>query len=67
MTDLYGPHDKGHDLDDRDPANLSFAAESFEAFLCRFWLENEIWFADYQGAPPPDVGQRYIDLYRGGS
>lgn len=49
---------------DPDPAEIHFCAESFEAFLCRFWLENEIWFATVGGTPMPDVGAEYIDLYR---
>lgn len=34
-----------------------------EAFLSRFWLENEILFAKYDSAPPPDVDPRFIELY----
>ncbi|MCW6006013.1 hypothetical protein K1W54_15705 [Micromonospora sp. CPCC 205371] len=47
-----------------DPEQISFCAESFEAFLCRFWLENEIWFAATGKGSMPDVGAQYIDLYR---
>jgi hypothetical protein len=49
---------------DPDPFEIEFCAESFEAFLCRFWLENEIWFATARDTPMPDVGAEYIDLYR---
>ncbi|MEV0325071.1 hypothetical protein AB0H63_01285 [Micromonospora echinospora] len=47
-----------------DPDGISFCAESFEAFLCRFWLENEVWFAVTAGTPLPDVGAEYVERYR---
>jgi hypothetical protein len=28
--------------------------------MCRFWLENEIWFAGYKEAPMPDACQEYM-------
>ncbi|MBX7219608.1 MAG: hypothetical protein K1Y36_06660 [Blastocatellia bacterium] len=66
-------YDVGRNLSDQDeedgmsppdPDEIVYCAESFEAFLCRFWLENEIWFADYEGTPMPAVGQEYINRYR---
>jgi hypothetical protein len=48
-----------------DPSDIVFCAESFEAFMCRFWLENEIWYAEWQKTPMPDVGREYIERYRG--
>lgn len=47
-----------------EPGALCFCAESFEAFICRYWLENEIWFAADDGTPMPDVGATYIRQYR---
>lgn len=47
-------------------AEFSYVAESFEAFMCRFWLENEVWFADCEGEPMPAVGPEYIERYRSG-
>lgn len=47
-----------------DPAEIVFCAESFEEFLCRFWLENEIWYAEYEHTPMPNVGTQYIEQYR---
>lgn len=47
-----------------DPAAISFCAESFEAFLSRFWLENEMVFAQVLKTPMPDVGRQYIEQYR---
>ncbi|GAA2276161.1 hypothetical protein GCM10009853_032870 [Glycomyces scopariae] len=52
-------HDVAGDL-----GEVSFSAESFEAFLCRYWLENEIWFASVGDGEMPDVGAEYLERYR---
>jgi hypothetical protein len=36
-------------------------AESFGAFICRFGLENMIWFATHEDRPLSGVEQRYLD------
>jgi hypothetical protein len=61
--DLYGT--EAHDPPCADPDGIDFCAESFEAFLCRFWLENEICFAVTDGTPMPAVGIDYLERYRG--
>jgi len=61
---FYGTDDEQWQDDEPDPADIVFCAESFEAFLCRFWLENEIWFAEWQKTPMPNVGLVYIEQYR---
>ena len=67
-ADLYGSVDEddpaGEDDDDAEPDEIVFCGESFEEFLCRYWLENEIWFVDNASAPMPDVGIEYIGRYR---
>lgn len=54
--------------DDPDPAaepdEIQFCAESFEAFICRYWLENEIFFAEDAGDEMPAVAAEYIERYR---
>lgn len=45
-------------------APICYSAESFEAFICRYWLENEVWFAAVNHTPMPDVGAEYIARYR---
>lgn len=47
-----------------EPDELCFCAESFEIFLCRYWLENEVWFAFEDGTPMPDVGEDFIERYK---
>ena len=42
-----------------------FCALSFETFLFRYWLENEIWYALYDGPTPlTPLQQTYIEHYR---
>jgi hypothetical protein len=62
---FYGADEEQWQEELPDQSEIVYCAESFEAFLCRFWLENEIWFAQYLKTPMPDVGQEYIDRYRG--
>jgi hypothetical protein len=47
-----------------NPDDIAFCAESFEAFMCRFWLENEIWFAEMEKASMPEALREYIERYR---
>jgi hypothetical protein len=58
--------DEEWEEEEPDPAAIRFCAESFEAFLCRYWLENDILFAHCQKTPMPEVGRQYIEHYRRG-
>ena len=49
-----------------EDSEIVFSAESFETFMCRFWLENEIWFAAYEKKPMSAAGRAYIESYRDG-
>ena len=48
----------------RRPEDISFAEESFEAFMWRFWIENEIWFAAFEGREISAIGRQYVIAYR---
>ncbi|MDX2060766.1 MAG: hypothetical protein SFV24_23340 [Gemmatimonadales bacterium] len=62
--DFYGVElEQWHDRRP-DPKALVFCAESFEAFMARFWLENEIWFAGYDEVPLSAAGARYVAAYK---
>ncbi|MBN1430567.1 MAG: hypothetical protein JXB07_19505 [Anaerolineae bacterium] len=43
--------------------SVAFCAESFEAFLYRFWLENTLWFALSGGQPLTDEQKHYVSHY----
>ncbi len=51
------------EIEDLKETDFQIWAVSFEAFLSRFWLENEILFAQYDSTPPPDVDPRFLKLY----
>jgi hypothetical protein len=44
--------------------NTFFCAESFEEFVYRFWLENEIWFAMEDEMAMNPTQQTYLDFYK---
>ena len=61
---FYGADVEQWQEDPPDPSEIVFCAESFEEFICRFWLENEIWFVGYENTPMPEIGRQYIERYR---
>ncbi len=61
---FYGTDAEKWQEEEPDPIAIVFAEESFERFMCRFWLENEIWYADWEKTPMPDAGRKYIEQYR---
>lgn len=61
---FYGTEAEQWQDEPADPSEIVYCAESFEAFMCRFWLENEIRFAGYERTAMPDVGRDYIERYR---
>jgi hypothetical protein len=61
--DFYGPEAEQWQAEAPDPEQIIFCEESFERFLCRFWLENEIWYCDYEHRPQFAEGRRYLETY----
>lgn len=59
-TDFHG----GPRQDHTEDGEIEFCGESFESFLYRFWLENEIWYAVNEGDPMPEDAQEYIRRYQ---
>lgn len=47
-----------------EPDAIVYCAGSFEEFLCRFWLENELWFSAQARVPMSVEQQQYVDAYR---
>jgi hypothetical protein len=60
---FYSYVDGEKHLAGRKAENISFASASFEAFMCRFWIENEIWFAAYQKRENSVAGRQYAEAY----
>ncbi len=61
---FYGAPDEAWDEEPDDPTELAYCAESFEEFLARFWLENEIWYACHEKTPMTDVAREYVARYK---
>jgi hypothetical protein len=74
-SEQYFGDDKFDDEDDEESVDgLHFCAPLFEAFIYRFWLENEIWYsinqskwrwwAPWRRARWSDAQKRYVEHYR---
>jgi hypothetical protein len=61
--DFYGTAEEQWQETPPDPSLIVFSEESFEAFICRFWLENEIWYCDYENRPLFPEGRQYLERY----
>lgn len=46
------------------PRDITVCAESFEEFIFRFWIENELWYALHHEQPMPTFGKEYLAHYR---
>jgi hypothetical protein len=60
---FYGAEEEQWQIEPPNPDEIVFCEESFERFLCRFWLENEIWYFDYEKRPIFPAGRKYLDDY----
>jgi hypothetical protein len=61
--DFYGAEAEQWQEEQPDPDQIIFCEESFERFLCRFWLENEIWYCGYEKRPLFGEGLQYLENY----
>ncbi len=61
--DFFGAEAEQWQEEPPDPNQIIFCEESFERFLCRFWLENEIWYCDYEKRPLFAEVRRYLESY----
>jgi len=63
--DFYGSEAEQWRTEPPEPKKIIFVEESFERFVCRFWLENEIWFSGYEKTPMLAEGRQYLERYSG--
>jgi hypothetical protein len=62
---FYGTPEEDWEQEDLENDELDFVAESFESFLWRFWVENEIWYSVYYDKTPlPEQARLYLSDYR---
>ena len=62
--DFYGTKQEKWSDDTPDPSEIVYCADSFEQFIGRFWLENEIWFDSTEQLPLKGVFRDYVDSYK---
>ncbi len=65
-SEFYGTAAEQWEDEPSTSTEIVYNAEDFETFICRFWLENEIWFAGWSKQPMPDAGRQYIESYKRG-
>ena len=51
------------EIDEISESDLVYDSPDFETFLCRYWLENEIMFANCDGTPLPNVDKKFIEPF----
>ena len=62
--DLFDPEPPAWAKRDGPPGPLWYCGRSFEEFMARFWLENEIWMAGFLGESMPEESQHYLKAYQ---
>lgn len=61
--EYFDADEMDYEIEDLKETDFHIWATSFEAFMSRFWIENEIMFADCDGTPPPTVDPKFLKLY----
>lgn len=62
-TEYFDSNGMNYDVSEIEESDFAVEANSFEEFICRFWLENEILFASYDETEPPNVDEKFLELY----
>lgn len=63
--EYFDADDMDYEIDELKDTDFHVCETSFERFMSRFWLENEILFAKYDETDPPDVDPRFLEMYSG--
>jgi hypothetical protein len=61
--DFFDADDMDSETEHLNETDFHFMETSFERFLSRFWIENEILFAKYDNTDPPDVDPRLLKIH----
>ncbi len=59
----FGADDSGNLMEEPQETEFYIWETFFERFLSRFWLENEILFAEYDNTLPPCVDEKFLKMY----
>lgn len=61
--EYFDADDMDCEIEDLKETDFHFCETSFERYMSRFWLENEILFAKYDNTPPPKVDPKFLKMY----
>ena len=61
--EYFDADEMDYELDELKETDFHIWETSFERFMSRFWLENEILFAKYNETAPPNVDARFLIMY----
>ena len=60
--ELFDLDQMDYEVEEIEARDFFFVAESFERFMCQYWISHEVRFARYDGTPLP-VDARFMDIY----
>jgi hypothetical protein len=61
--EYFDADEMDREIDEISESDLVFDSPDFETFLCRYWLENEIMFANCDGTPLPSVDREFTEAF----
>ncbi len=61
--EYFDADDMDYEIEDLKETDFEVQETSFERFISRFWVENEILFAKYDNTDPPDIDAKFLQLY----
>ncbi|WP_339746207.1 hypothetical protein [uncultured Rubinisphaera sp.] len=61
--EFFDADNMDHEISDLNENQFQIQETSFERFMAKFWIENEILFAEYDETEPPEIGEKFLKLY----
>ena len=62
-SEYFDAADMDYEIDELKETDFHIWETSFERFMSRFWIENEILFAKYDNTDPPDIDEKFLRMY----
>lgn len=63
--EYFDADDMDYEPEELSPNDFTYFSPTFEAFFCRYWIEHEMMFHRNDDTPPPNVDQKFFELYSG--
>ncbi len=61
--EFFDANNMDYEISELKETDFQIQETSFERFLAKFWIENEILFAEYDETDPPDIEDKFLKLY----